>query len=91
MLEIALFYSNVCVVVYPADLRTVMASRQKKTLYFQKLHQILEEYTKMFVVEIKHVTSKQVADIRKSSAVRQEDHDPLLHAYVRGAASWPSY
>lgn len=43
-----------------------MSARQKKVLYFQKLHQILEEYTKIFVVEIKHVTSKQVADIRKA-------------------------
>ena len=43
-----------------------MNARQKKALYFQKLQNILEEYNKIFVVEIKHVTSKQVADIRKA-------------------------
>ena len=43
-----------------------MSARQKKALYFQKLQNILEEYNKIFVVEVKHVTSKQVADIRKA-------------------------
>ena len=42
-----------------------MTTREKKALYFQTLHQILEDYTKMFIVDIKHVSSKQVADIRK--------------------------
>ena len=43
-----------------------MTTREKKALYFQTLHQILEDYTKLFIVEIRHVSSKQVADIRKS-------------------------
>ena len=43
-----------------------MTTREKKTLYFKTLHQILEDYTKLFIVDIKHVSSKQVADIRKS-------------------------
>ena len=43
-----------------------MSAREKKALYFKNLHQILEDYTKVFVVEIKHVSSKQVADIRKA-------------------------
>ena len=47
-------------------MKSEMTTREKKTLYFQTLHQILEDYTKMFIVDIKHVSSKQVADIRKS-------------------------
>lgn len=43
-----------------------MTTREKKALYFKTLHQILEDYTKLFIVDIKHVSSKQVADIRKS-------------------------
>lgn len=43
-----------------------MTTREKKALYFQTLNQILEDYTKLFIVEIKHVSSKQVADIRKA-------------------------
>ena len=42
-----------------------MTTREKKALYFKNLHDILENYTKMFIVDIKHVSSKQVADIRK--------------------------
>ena len=47
-------------------MKTQMSARQKKELYFTKLHQILEDYTKLFIVDIKHVSSKQVADIRKA-------------------------
>lgn len=47
-------------------MKAQMSARQKKELYFTKLHQILEDYTKLFIVDIKHVSSKQVADIRKS-------------------------
>lgn len=47
-------------------MKAVLSTRQKKELYFNKLHQILEDYTKLFIVEIKHVSSKQIADIRKA-------------------------
>ena len=47
-------------------MKAVMSARQKKELYFAKLHQILEEYSKLFIVDINHVSSKQVADIRKA-------------------------
>lgn len=47
-------------------MKAQMSARQKKELYFVKLHQILEDYTKLFIADIKHVSSKQVADIRKA-------------------------
>ncbi|KAK8827755.1 hypothetical protein WA577_007302 [Blastocystis sp. JDR] len=47
-------------------MKAQLSAREKKALYFKNLHQILEDYTKIFIVEIKHVSSKQVADIRKS-------------------------
>ena len=47
-------------------MKAQMSARQKKELYFVKLHQILEDYSKLFIADIKHVSSKQVADIRKS-------------------------
>ena len=40
-----------------------MNARQKKALYFQKLQNILEEYNKIFVVEIKPVPSKNVLEL----------------------------
>ncbi|KAK8805645.1 hypothetical protein WA158_002301 [Blastocystis sp. Blastoise] len=46
-----------------------MSSRtysDKKNAYFERVHEILTEYNKLFFVEIDHVTSKQIADIRKS-------------------------
>lgn len=46
-------------------MKAKLSARQKKELYFEKLHQILDEYTKLFIVDVNHVSSKQVADIRR--------------------------
>jgi large subunit ribosomal protein LP0 len=47
-------------------MKATLSTKEKKALYFKKLHQILEDYTKLFIVDIKHVSSKQIADIRKA-------------------------